>query len=131
MRLVVYWFTCQLVFMGTVCAFDGLSQESNPDGGHFLYQGFVVSLLFLPLVIFDLIKFSNRFAGPVLNLRNKMNKLADGEEVEDIRFRPGDFYPDLMNNFNTLKKKQARVQDDPTTTDVEKPIECEKDEVLV
>ena len=103
-RVTIYWIVCQVVFAGTICGFDWLTQGSEKEGIHFLFQGFVVSSMFLPLVLFDLLTFSNRFAGPVWNFRNKMQKLADGEQVADVKFRPGDFYEDLMNNFNAANQ---------------------------
>lgn len=109
-RVIIYWAICQCIFMSTISGFDWLTQGSNESGSHFLFQGVIVSSLFLPLVLFDLMTFSNRFAGPVWNFRNKMQKLADGEQVENVKFRPGDFYSDLMNNFNEVNQSRFGAQ---------------------
>ena len=62
----------------------------------------VVSLILLPGVIFDLVRMSNRFAGPVYRLRGLMRDLARGKPVEPVRFRHGDFWQEFADDFNTV-----------------------------
>ena len=57
----------------------------------------IVSLLLLPLVIFDMIRFSNRFVGPLLRLRRSMRQLARGQRVEPLKFRSNDLWQDLAD----------------------------------
>jgi len=70
----------------------------------------IASFLLLPLVAIDMIRFSNRFAGPLLRLRRTMRQLARGEHVEQIEFRNADFWRDFADEFNAIL---ARVQDSP------------------
>jgi signal transduction histidine kinase len=76
---------------------------------------FLAAFLLLPLVIFDIIRFSNRFVGPILRLRRSMRQLARGEHVEPIKFRGTDFWQDFADEFNAVL---ARVQD--RTAEVDK-----------
>jgi hypothetical protein len=62
----------------------------------------VVSVLVLPLILFDVVRISNRFVGPVYRLRNSMRRLARGEEVRPIRFREGDFWLEFADEFNRI-----------------------------
>jgi signal transduction histidine kinase len=62
----------------------------------------VVSLLVLPIAMFDMLVYSNKFAGPLLRFRRNFGELARGEEVRQIHFRPGDLLNDLSENYNTL-----------------------------
>jgi hypothetical protein len=68
----------------------------------------MAAILVLPIVIVDLIHFSNRFVGPCLRLRRSMQKLARGEYVAPIKFRDNDFWPEFADEFNAVL---ARVQD--------------------
>jgi hypothetical protein len=67
----------------------------------------LASFLLLPLVLVGLARFSNRFLGPFLRLRWAMRELAQGEPVEPIEFRRGDFWREFAEEFNALA---ARVQ---------------------
>ncbi len=61
-----------------------------------------VLLTLLPVFIWDTIKFSNRFAGPMSRFFHTIRKAADGEDVEPIKFRDGDFWTQAANDFNRL-----------------------------
>lgn len=61
---------------------------------------FVVLVLLLPVLILDTIKLSNRFAGPVLRLRNSLQDWADDKPVRPITLRRGDYWSDLADSFN-------------------------------
>ncbi len=109
-RLAIYWLICQLAMMMTMFAMDWLAPESQMGARGLIFPGFVVSSICLPLAMFDLIAFSNRFAGPVMNFRRHFGKLVNREALEEIKFRPGDYYYDLMENFNDLAKQIADVK---------------------
>lgn len=64
----------------------------------------------MPVVIFDLVKFSHRFAGPMVRLRNSMLKVAAGEHVEPIRFRDGDYWKELADAFNAMQERIERAE---------------------
>jgi hypothetical protein len=82
----------------------------------------VASLLLLPLVLFDVIRFSNRFAGPLVRLRRAMRTLARGEQVLPIKFRDGDYWQDFADDFNavaaTVQRYRAAA---PPTAELELP----------
>ena len=65
----------------------------------------VASVVVLPLFIFDILKLSHKIAGPLERLSAEMQKLADGESVEPLRFRDGDYWPELAEKFNELAEK--------------------------
>lgn len=73
----------------------------------------VISLILLPIVMYDTLKTSNRVTGPLYRLRQEMKKLASGqgEEVHPLRFRDGDFWGDLADEYNRILN-QVRTQDD-------------------
>ena len=85
-------------------------------------------LLFLIVVVWFAVFASHRFAGPVLRLRRSMRQLAQGEHVEPIKFRKGDFWPEFADEFNAVL---ARVQGQarPDASDV-RPASIAKEQPL-
>jgi hypothetical protein len=108
LRTILYWTLCMFtiaaallvwrVFAGTVRTFD------TPAEGLWFHYGpvFVAALLLLPLVVVDIVRLSNRFAGPVFRLRRVLHEAAQGEHVEPIHFRKGDYWHDIATDFNQL-----------------------------
>ena len=65
----------------------------------------VASTLLLPIVVLDIIRLSNRFAGPMARLRRSMHDLAQGEPVQAIHFRDDDFWSELAEDFNKIASR--------------------------
>lgn len=65
----------------------------------------LILVVLLPIFIYDTIKLSNRFAGPVLRLRRAMTEIAEGRPAEKLVFRDNDFWRGMANDFNTLVDK--------------------------
>ena len=59
----------------------------------------------VPAFIYDTIKLSNRFVGPILRLKNSVRSVADGKPVSPLKFRGGDFWHELADDFNRLNEK--------------------------
>lgn len=65
----------------------------------------VLSLALLPVFLYDTIKMSHRFAGPIYRFRKSLKNLAEGQVVEEVNFRGKDFWSDLSDDFNRVAKK--------------------------
>lgn len=63
----------------------------------------VTFLCLLPYFMLDTYKLTNRFAGPIYRLRNTIRSLVRGEQVAPLKFRQGDFWHDLAEEFNSLQ----------------------------
>lgn len=61
---------------------------------------FVTLIVLLPVLVFDTIKLSHRFAGPVIRLREALRDVADGVPGGRLQFRENDFWRDLPDIFN-------------------------------
>jgi hypothetical protein len=83
----------------------------------------LVSFLLLPMGIVDIVRFSNRFVGPLLRLRRSMRRLAHGEYVAPIRFRNTDYWQEFADEFNAVL---ARVQGPPAAEGHESAAEKEE-----
>jgi hypothetical protein len=80
-------------------------------------------LLALPVVMFDCLRVTNRFVGPLYRMRRYLRRIARGEPVEPIMFRSRDFWHEIAEEFNTAVAQLERerlVAADGTTT-VRKP----------
>jgi hypothetical protein len=57
----------------------------------------------IPIFVRDTLTLSNRIAGPICNMRDKMKRLGEGEaDVPELRFRKGDMWSDVLGLFNTM-----------------------------
>ena len=118
-RVVLYWLTCLLTVMLLLFGWRMATGPIRPLNSQLreLWTLFkpvaVASLLLLPVVIFDLLRVSNRFAGPMFRLRKSLRELAQGKPVAAVQFRQGDFWQELADDFNTVaaKTEQAKCLD--------------------
>jgi hypothetical protein len=121
-RVVSYWLFCLLGIILMLLCWQIITGPARMfytqfDSMWFHYgPAMIASFILLPLVVVDVIRFSNRFVGPMLRLRRSLRQLVQGEDVEPIIFRDNDFWHDLAVDFNTLR---ARVQASANTTDTE------------
>lgn len=108
-QLVTHWaLACALVFLYLFAmeAFsNGLTLSFTENltamGQQFGILGLVL-LVVSPVFIYDSIKMSNRFVGPMVSFRRALKRLADGEQVAEIHFRQGDFWKELTGDFNRI-----------------------------
>ena len=117
-RLVSHWFV--FIAAAAILAF-ALQWMSNPflSFREHAVQAWwthgpllLVLCCLLPIFVFDSIKFSHRFAGPVFRLRQITKALASGEATERVEFRGTDFWRDLAQDLNRIAERldQAPAQ---------------------
>jgi len=117
MRCVLYWFFCLctiLLFVAVATMFSG-DLKSAGDMFSGIWKQFspaiLASVLLLPLVALDVVRFSHRFVGPLVRLRNDLKRLADGEEVRPVNFRKNDHWHDLAEQFNRVANYQRQLRE--------------------
>ena len=114
LRAVLYWFFYMLTIATVLVCYRILTGPLMLFHEYFieLWDQFgvaaVISLLMLPLVVFDIVRMSNRFVGPIYRLRRKMKEANQGQAVPPIRFRDDDFWHELADEFNTLSATLLR-----------------------
>lgn len=90
-----------------------------------LLVGLAVTVGLLPVILYDLSKFSNRFAGPVYRMQRCLNDLADGKPVRPVKFRDDDYWHDLAEAFNRVlaaqQTQQAQRRGPQTAEDAAEP----------
>ena len=108
LRVIIYWVSClSFIFIPLLLGRiwndpSRLFYEHAPP----LWQDYgtlvLLSILALPLVLFDMLKYSNRVTGPVFRTCNELNALADGNDVRPIVLREGDAWQELAEAFNRV-----------------------------
>ena len=127
-RLVLHWF----VFLVVACClsvavkwmlnpFEYASAYELLVAGWYAYSPVLLVLVCLaPVFIFDAVRLSNRFSGPVYRLRMATRQLAEGEVPENIEFRGADFWKDLAADFNRIayRIRKSEAESSPTAEEV-------------
>lgn len=54
----------------------------------------------LPIVIWDLLKFSHRIVGPLVRFQRTLESLTAGETISNVQLRKGDLLFELQASFN-------------------------------
>jgi nitrogen fixation/metabolism regulation signal transduction histidine kinase len=67
-----------------------------------------VSLLLLPIVMFDVVRMSNRFLRPVARLKQGLRDVADGRPAQPLNFRDDKFWDELAADFNRAAGRISR-----------------------
>ncbi|MEM8866053.1 MAG: hypothetical protein AAGF31_10970 [Planctomycetota bacterium] len=117
-RVMLYWCVC----VGMMVMLAGLQAAwSNSDAGWPVVlnramlafgPSLIAATVLLPVLLFDSLRFSIRFAGPMKRLRNEARRLADGQDVAPIKFRDGDYWGDLADEFNRLSEELRRLRNE-------------------
>jgi hypothetical protein len=111
LRAVEYWFCCVLTVGLALLGRNLITGSSESfydyllDACHYFLTAGVVSILVLPLLIYDALKLSNKFTGPLFRLRRELRRLAAGEHVPPIRFRSRDFWVAMADEFNAASER--------------------------
>jgi hypothetical protein len=110
-RFLFYW-VCILVFVTMPIAIS----QTLVEPSRYLVQHYfdtwrshwpilATLTVLLPFVLYDILKISHRFAGPIFRLRRELQRYVHGEEADCVRFRDGDFWPDLGDNVTALMER--------------------------
>lgn len=115
-KVISYWFFCLLaVELFVACWLVWLYRpESSLDlvrlVMHVCAIPIAASLILLPVVIVDSIRFSHRFTGPMVRFRRIMKDLAEGKEIEPLAIREGDFWNDYAADFNRVAARMKELE---------------------
>ena len=115
-RVVVYWLLCLLAIGTLLLLWRMVVRPLSPFDQqlHDLWSLYrpaaVVSLLLLPIIVLDMLRLTNRFAGPLFRLRGAMRDLAQGKAVDPVQFRRDDFWHDFARDFNIVAARLQRSE---------------------
>lgn len=66
-------------------------------------------LLLVPLAVQDLLRLTNRFAGPKARLARQLRELATGDPGP-LEFRRDDYWQELADDFNRVREELVRLR---------------------
>lgn len=67
-------------------------------------------LLLGPIMMYDLLKVTNRFAGPMYSLHREMQRLVEHRSEREIRFRDHDYWNEMATTFNRLREELIELR---------------------
>lgn len=115
MQVVRYWLLALLtvgglMFLGWVCMGSGLNgvvtnSDSLKEIMPLISIGIVASAMVMLVLVADLIRVSNRFAGPLVRLNKQIQESLETGELKPVSFRENDYWQDLAENYNQLIKQ--------------------------
>ena len=110
-RVVIYWvFGLIYLGLGSAC----FQYYQHPTWSVSKHLGSFASqcgpwlpflILIVPLVIFDVVRLSNQFAGPVFRLRRQLRNLVSDPDCAPLTFREDDYWRDLAEPVNSLQQQ--------------------------
>lgn len=130
-RVVWYWLGCEATVLLLHVLWrlsSGSAADPLPATTRALWEllpALLGALLVLPVVIVDVLRLSNRFVGPVWNLRNALKRTELGDAVPPVPRRPADFWPDLLERVNRLlSQRQDRCDSAACGAAADSPVSC-------
>jgi len=123
-RTAFYTFACALYFM-VVLFYSESSRFGHDSFSKTLIQFLDVVLcwapgvmLIAPIIVYDVLLFTNRIAGPMHRIRNEMKQLIDGQSDQPIVLREDD-WTEMADLFNQIQAEviqlRASAEEKPET----------------
>lgn len=107
-RLVLHWFAYIGVAALLVVGLEWMNDPFRPfaeivRSAWWAYSPLLLVLgCLIPVFVYDSIRLSHRFAGPVFRLRQVIHSLATGSTPERIEFRDNDFWKEIAQDMNRV-----------------------------
>jgi hypothetical protein len=83
----------------------GLVSQTGPSIWVRYAPGLILAGSLTPLMVLDLLRCTNKFAGPMVRTRRFLRHLAKGDQVEPIKFRRGDYWRGYADDLNAVLKR--------------------------
>jgi hypothetical protein len=115
-RVMIYWAACMVFVTLPIALIQTLASPGEHLFIHYLevlcYHWPILLALtaMVPLFIYDTLRFSHRFAGPISRLRRELGRYEQGEKVFPIDFRRGDFWRDLVDRINRVVERAETAE---------------------
>ena len=61
-------------------------------------------------IVYDSVKLSNRFVGPIIRFRKSIRDLSHGKTVQPIVFRGDDYWQELADDFNEMIERVQKSE---------------------
>ncbi|EMI43099.1 hypothetical protein [Rhodopirellula sp. SWK7] len=65
-----------------------------------------------PLMVYDMLRITNRVAGPIYSMRREMRAIAAGADGRGLKFRNDDYWDTLATEFNDLRRTVLELREE-------------------
>lgn len=135
-RMAMYWLIYNGALIGVIAGGklmtfipDMIAGKSSFSFGQYCsdFMGesrtlMIAMAVFCPLLIWDMLKFSHRIAGPLYRFRKTMEDHVNGEPLKPAKLRDGDLLGDFQGVFNEfvayVNEQNPNLSDSPTEVTV-------------
>lgn len=120
-RIVLYWSGILLYFGISMACFQWMQYPHWTLAEHILaifeqvWPCLPTFVLLLPLVIFDIVRLSNRFVGPIYRLRMHLGRLNENASTYPLNFRDDDYWQQLAEPINQLQRTLLTLEKEIAT----------------
>lgn len=110
-RILFHWLSLAFCLFLMTAVIHVLQSPFDPPGEQlksYVAQNsrvFVVLALLTPAFVWDTIKVSHRFAGPVYRMRAALDAMGRGEDIPKVKFRDDDFWQDVADKLNVVRER--------------------------
>ena len=107
-RLVLHWLGYNAIALVLVIGLEWMNDPFRPlpeivSSAWWTYGPLLLVLgALIPVFVYDSIRLSHRFAGPVFRLRQVIENMANGAKPEKVTFRDNDFWKELADDMNRV-----------------------------
>lgn len=125
-RVALYWVLYHLVLWHLLFLFDGVLANAQPQSFMDRYSTFFTEHLTLllcaafvfPIIFWDMLKLTNRMAGPLVRFERVLKQMTRGDRVEHVKLRKHDMVHEFQDVFNEFiesrnQELEARCDDTP------------------
>ncbi len=111
-RVALHWIFFMIVCFVLISVLQAFIENPSTNFSEmFIYAfrrnviGLASGIALIPFFIYDTMQVTNRFAGPIVRLRENLRSIAAGGEVTDLKIREGDYWQELAVEYNAAVQK--------------------------
>lgn len=106
-RIACYGLLFQVLVCGLIVLCDRYAEilrsaEGQADSTRVYWLAGMMMLGMAVIMIHDSVQFAHRFVGPVYRFRRSVRAITEGQPVELIRLRKGDYLTEMRDELNAM-----------------------------
>jgi hypothetical protein len=125
-KIVTHWVLFFICNAMALMIWIRLFEQPDADWGqtfgdtvHRFLPFFIITMALIPAFVWDTLKLTNRFAGPILRLRTALADASEGRAVAPLHFRTNDFWQEIAQNFNQVMGSRTPQDNQVSERDAE------------
>jgi hypothetical protein len=127
-RVLVYWLACMVLVTLPLALIQAAVRPEQYLHQHYIrllaehWPVLAALTVIAPFFIYDTIRFSHQFTGPVYRLRRELERYELGENIFPIEVRKGDFWQDLIDRINSVVERAETAEEKLAELEAESPV---------